>query len=253
MYLRVFALSVFLIVCNLAAAVHAADAIDKSRQLIGETNQKLKQAQQQINQADEAIAQMLGEYKTTQKEIDNYRVYNGQLEEIVASQMEELGLLESDIDKIEATGLAIMPFMRRMIDALTEFIASDYPFLPAERRTRIERLNANMKRADLSIAAKYRQILEAYQIEIDYGNTLEAYEGLHDDKRVVFLRLGRIGLYYLSLDKEQCAAWDPAQQSWQPLDDLDYKLSMAKAIKIAKKQRAPDLFFAAVAPARDRK
>lgn len=253
MCFRVLALSLFLIVFSLAAPVVAADALDQSRQLIGETNQKLQKTQKSIDKADDTINQMLGEYKTAQKEIDNYRVYNGQLEEIVSSQMEELRLLESDIDKIEATGLAIMPFMQQMIDGLAQFIASDYPFLPEERRTRIERLNANMKRADLSIAAKYRQILEAYQIEIDYGNTLEAYEGVHDDNRMIFLKVGRIGLYYLSLDKTQCAAWDPSQGQWRQLDDMDYKISIAKAIKVAKKQRAPDLFFAAVAPARDRK
>jgi hypothetical protein len=143
--------------------------------------------------------------------------------------------------------------MQQMIDGLAQFIASDYPFLPEERSQRLERLNANMKRADLSIAAKYRQILEAYQIEIDYGNTLEAYEGVIEDKRVNFLKVGRIGLYYLSMDKAQCAAWDPGQGQWRPLDDMDYKVSIAKAIKVAKKQRAPDLFFAAVAPARERK
>jgi hypothetical protein len=251
MFLRALFSALLLGILHLNA--YAADALDQSRELITQTNQQLQATQKSIDKADDVITQMLGEYKTVQKEIDNYRVYNGQLKEIVASQMAELRLLETDIDKIEATGLAIMPFMQQMIDGLAQFIASDYPFLPEERRTRIERLNANMKRADLSIAAKYRQILEAYQIEIDYGNTLEAYEGDLDPKKVVFLKIGRIGLYYLSLDKEQCAAWDPAQQSWQPLEDMDYKLSIAKAIKIAKKQRAPELFFAAVAPARERK
>jgi hypothetical protein len=249
----VVSMAIALAVVTFGPNTSAADALDKSRQLVTDTNKKLQATQKTIDKADDTITQMLGEYKTTRKEIDNYRIYNGQLEEIVASQADELKLLENDIDKIEATGLEIMPLMQRMIDGLAQFIASDYPFLPEERSDRIARLNASMKRADLSIAAKYRQILEAYQIEIDYGNTLEAYEGDLDPKKVVFLKIGRIGLYYLSLDKEQCAAWDPAQQSWQPLEDMDYKLSIAKAIKIAKKQRAPELFFAAVAPARERK
>ena len=195
---------------------------------------------------------MLEQYKADQKEIDNYLVYNCQLKEIIASQVQEMHLLSDDIDKIESTGLQIMPFMQKMIDGLAQFVASDYPFLPEERRMRIAHLNANMKRANLSIAAKYRQILEAYQIEIDYGNTLEAYEGDLDDKKVIFLKIGRIGLYHLSLDKQHCAAWDQEQKQWQILEDIDYKISIAKAIKIAKKQRAPDLVFAAVASAKGR-
>lgn len=250
MFIRVISITLLLSVIGVNG--FAADALDKSRQLITDTNQKLQATQKAIDKADEATAQMLGEYKTTEKEIDNYRVYNGQLEEIVTSQAEELKLLENDIDKIEATGLEIMPLMQRMIDGLEQFIASDYPFLPEERRNRIERLNAGMKRADLSIAAKYRQILKAYQIEIDYGNTLEAYEGDLEEKKVTFLKVGRIGLYYLSLDRETCAAWDSAGRQWRPLDDMDFQLSIAKAIKIARKERAPDLFFAAVAPAKER-
>ena len=229
-----------------------ADALDQSRQIISQTNQQLKASQRAIDRADEATLAMLAEYKAVQRELDNYRVYNAQLEEIVVSQEKERQRLNGDIAKIESTGLEIMPFMQAMVDGLAQFIASDYPFLPQERQMRIERLRQNMKRADLSIAAKFRQILEAYQIEIDYGNTLEPYEGNLAGRKVDFLKVGRIGLYYLSLDRQQCGAWDLARQEWRLLEDVDYRLSIAKAIKIAKKHRAPDLFFAAVAQARGR-
>lgn len=250
MIFRVLAFAVLLSVICFNAAV--ADSLDESRRIINRTNDKLQSTQKTIDKTDEEIVRMLNEYKAANKEIDNYRVYNGQLREIVASQLAEMQRLTNDIGKIEATGLEIMPFMQKMIDGLEQFIASDYPFLPDERRKRIARLNANMKRADLSIAAKFRQILEAYQIEIDYGNTMEVYEATQEERKVVFLKIGRIGLYYLSQDKQDCAAWDPVQRQWRPLEDMDYKISMAKAIKIAKKQRAPDLFFAAVPPARIR-
>jgi hypothetical protein len=250
MLIRILSVTVLLYFIGLSAG--AADSLDQSRRIVTKTNQKLQASQEKIDRADDKAVQMLAEYKTLEKEIENYRVYNGQLQEIVDSQLEEMRLLDNDIDKIEATGLQVMPFMQKMIDGLERFIASDYPFLPEERRMRLAHLNANMKRADLSIAAKYRQILEAYQIEIDYGNTLEAYEGDLEGKRVVFLKIGRIGFYYLSLDRQHCGAWHAEQQTWQALTDMDYKISIAKAIKIAKKQRAPDLFFAAVAPARSR-
>ena len=241
-----------LLLSAFGADLSAADSLEESRRIINRTNQTLQSTQKTIDKTDDTMVRMLNEYKTTHKEIDNYRVYNDQLRELVASQLEEIRMVGSDIDKIEATGLEIMPFMQEMIDGLGQFIASDYPFLAEERRKRLETLNANMKRADVSIAAKFRQILEAYQIEIDYGNTLEVYEDNLEDKKVVFLKVGRIGLYYLSLDKQHCGAWDAQRRQWQPLEDTDYKISISKAIKIAKKQRAPDLFFAAVPPARTR-
>ncbi|MGD9212387.1 MAG: DUF3450 domain-containing protein [Desulfobacteraceae bacterium] len=233
--------------------ISADDSLDQSQQIISQTNTTLRQSQKKIDQADEQTVKMIEEYKTAKKEIENYLVYNQQLTDIISSQKKEMELLKGDIDKIDCTAQQIMPFMQKMIDGLAQFIASDFPFLLDERKTRLESLNKNMKRADLSIAVKYRQIMEAYQIEMDYGNTIEAYEENLDNKRVSFLKLGRIGLYYLSLDKKYCAAWNQEKRKWQLLDDMDYKLSIAKAIKIAKKQRAPDLFFAAVEPAKDRK
>ncbi len=230
-----------------------ADDLKKSRQIVTETNQTLQASQQKIDEVDADNRQMLQQYKTLQKEIDNYLVYNRQLSDIVASQNQEMATLNNDIEQIDSTGPQIMPFMQKMIDGLERFVASDYPFLPEERATRIQRLKDNMKRADITVAAKYRQILEAYQVEMDYGKTIEAYEGDLDDRKVQFLRVGRIGFYYLSLDKQHSAAWNPSQQKWQTLEDVDYKLSLNKAIKMAQKQQAPDLFFAAVAPAGERK
>lgn len=237
----------------LSVGISADDSLDKTREIITETNQTLKKSQQTIDKTDDKTSQMFEEYKSRQKEIDNYNIYNSQLKEIINSQKQEKQVFLQDIENIESTGLRIMPFMRKMINGLEQFITSDYPFLPEERSRRIAGLKENMKRADLSIAAKYRQILEAYQVENDYGNTIEAYEGDIDNKKVVFLKIGRIGFYYLSLDKQYCSAWVPEKKQWQELEDADYRISIARAIKIAKKQQTPDLFFAAVPPARSKK
>ncbi len=242
-----------LFVITLLSLSAVADDLKKSRQLITETNETLQTSQKKIDEIDAQYKQMFQQYKTLKKEINNYQVYNRQLTDIIDSQNQEIENLRKDIAQIESTSIQIMPFMEKMIGGLESFVASDFPFLPEERSTRLQQLKDNMKRADLSNAAKYRQILEAYQIEIDYGKTIESYEGHVDNRKVHFLRIGRIGLYYLSLDKSYCAAWHPTKQQWQTLEDTDYKLSIAKAIKIAKKQRAPDFFFAAVGPAGGRK
>ena len=195
--------------------VHA-NALDEARRVIHRTNNTLQASQQTIDRADAQIMQMLAKYKTTAREIDNYLVYNRQLGDIVASQEDELRILQDDMAKVAAVKRQIMPFMQQMIDGLAGFIGSDLPFLPKERNTRIDTLNQNLKRSDLTLAAKFRQILEAYQIEIDYGNTIEAYEGDVADKKVDFLKIGRIGLYYLSPDKKTCAAWHPWRSSGRP-------------------------------------
>lgn len=231
----------------------AIDKLDQSKKIITKTNNTLQSSQKLIDRRDTKTSQMFDEYKGLQSEIENYRVYNAQLNDIVGSQNQEKDTLQKSISGIEATSQQILPFMAKMIDSLESFIVSDYPFLAVERANRISSLKNNMKRADISVAAKYRQILESYQIELDYGNTIKSYDGNIDGKRVSFLKLGRVGLYYLSFDKTACWAWNLTDSQWQELSDNDYKHSIAKAIKIAKRQKSPDLFFAAIQPAESRK
>ena len=98
-----------------------------------------------------------------------------------------------------------------------------------------------MERADVSLAEKYRRVLEAYQVETEYGRTIEAYQDeivLEDATRTVnFLRIGRVGLYYLTLDGKEAGVWE---QGWHTLDD-GYRQAIDKGLKVAKKQLPPDL------------
>lgn len=224
-------------------------ALQESRTISTETNAVLQSTQKKIDTLDDERRTMAAEYDVVSRERESYEVYNGQLREIVRSQIAEMDAIKRQSAEIEITKREIMPLMERMIDTLERFIAEDRPFLPDERAGRIASLRGSMKRADLSIAAKYRQILEAYQIEMDYGNTMEAYNGDLDGRRVTFLKVGRIGFYYQSRDGGTTAVWDRATRTWRPLEGSDYHIAVAKGIKMARKQRSPELFFVAVDPA----
>lgn len=244
---------ILLLIFSGSITSHAADKLEQSKQIISKTNSYLKKSQETIDKTDSKTSTMFDKYKSANSEIDNYLIYNRQLKDIVNSQEQEKQTLQNSIQGVESTSQKIMPFMEKMIISLESFIASDYPFLIPERNTRLNNLKENMKRADISVAAKYRQILESYQIEMDYGNTIESYDGEINGKKVSFLKIGRIGLYYLSFDKSQTWAWNLASSEFQLLDNNDYKTSITKAIKIAKKQKSPDIFFAAIQPVEDRK
>jgi len=128
-----------------------------------------------------------------------------------------------------------------LVEVISRFVALDIPFLPEERQFRIAELQTIMERADVSLAEKYRRVLEAYQVETEYGRTIEAYQDeLELDERtrtVNFLRIGRVGLYYLTLDGQQAGVWD---EGWQSLDSK-YREGIDKGLKVAKKQLPPDL------------
>jgi hypothetical protein len=135
--------------------------------------------------------------------------------------------------------------MLKMIEVLGEFVELDIPFLAEERQTRVAQLQALMGRADVSLSEKYRRILEAYQVETEYGRTIEAYQGELDSsdsasRTVDFLRIGRVSLYYLTLDGLEAGLWDIEQKKWQPVP-TEQLSSINQGLKVALKQLPPDL------------
>ena len=118
------------------------------------------------------------------------------------------------------------------------------PFQLDERVDRVRRLRDNMDAADITISEKYRQIMDAYLVETDFGRTVEAYiETLEIDgtpTQVDILRVGRVLLAYQTPDRTATGYFDLDTRSWAPLSD-DYRLAVTQGLRIARRQAAPDL------------
>ena len=101
-----------------------------------------------------------------------------------------------------------------------------------------------MNRADINSSEKFRRVLEAYQVEVDYGRTIEAYTALLnvDDKEreVDFLRIGRLELIYLTRDGKKAGSWNADTKSFEALPDSTIS-QINKGLRIARKQLAPDM------------
>jgi len=205
------------------------------------TDVAAQKSQQQIDGLADETVQLLAEYRETLRQTDSLRAYNDQLEKLVSSQQKELDSINIQLRNIESTQRDIVPLMLKMIDTMVQFVALDLPFLPKERQARITQLQTLMERADVTIAEKYRRILEAYQVETEYGRTIEAYrdELTVDEmtRTVDFLRIGRVSLYYLTLDGLEAGIWN---NGWQALPN-EYRQPISQALKVAMKQLPPDL------------
>jgi len=202
------------------------------------------QSQGRIDKVADETDLLLTDYRATLQRIEALRVYNDQLQELVRSQEEEETTLKGEIDNVTVVGRQIIPLLLRMIDSLDAFVELDVPFLQNERTTRVENLRDLMVRADVTDAEKFRRVLEAYQVENDYGRTLEAYRAeLEFDgqtRQVEFLRIGRTALFYQTLDGTELGMWDKADGEWIPLD-ARYRIALRQGLRMARKQAAPDL------------
>lgn len=223
-----------------AGAGALEDAIDTQV----DTDIAAQESQETIDNLDDETTDMLAQYRDILRQTQSLKTYNDQLDQLVSSQQNELESISLQLQNIETTQRDIVPLMSKMIEVLEQFVTLDIPFLQQERNDRIVALKTMMGRADVSLSEKYRRIMEAYQVETEYGRTIEAYQAdldqEGDNRTVDFLRIGRVNLYYLTLDGREAGVWDTESGQWQTLPD-NYLQPIADGLKVARKQLPPDL------------
>jgi chromosome segregation ATPase len=233
------------------AATSAAGTPEQVRAAVGEEVRAQGEAsasQDRIDRLDDETQKLLAEYRQVTTETESFRTYNEQLAAQVPSQVEEMESIQRQLAEVETTQREVLPMMQRMVETLEKFVALDVPFLAEERRKRIASLKDMMGRADVTVSEKYRRIMEAYQIEMEYGRTLEAYEArlgdAADARTVQFLRIGRVALMYQTLDRKETGYWDADKKDW--VVDDSYRRAFTENLEVAKKLGAPDLLIAPV-------
>jgi hypothetical protein len=229
-------------------ALAIAAGPEKVQAVVGEqakTDQSAAASQQRINQLDDEAQKLLGQFRQVSAETQSIKAYNQQLAAQIKSQTEEMESMQQQLNEIERTAREVLPMMQKMVDTLEQFVSLDVPFLLEERRNRVATLKETMNRADVTISEKYRRITEAYSVEMEYGRTLEAYDGKLGDgdqaRTVQFLRVGRIALLYQALDGDETGYWDADKKAWE--EDSGYRDAVKSGLKVAKKQGAPDLLI----------
>jgi hypothetical protein len=240
--------------CSPLAAYAQGEALGRAiEEQIG-IDEEARASQQRVDQLDDETRKLLDEYRRALADAESYTTYADQLETQVQSQREEMAETDRQLLEVETTSREVLPLMQGMLDTLEQFVALDLPFLLEERTRRVATLKETMARADVAISEKYRRIVEAYQVELDYGRTIEAYEGeLASDgdapRTVHFLRVGRVTLLYQTLDGRETGYWDASQQRW--VLGNEYAHGFKEGIAVAKKARAPEMLIVPVPAPRE--
>ncbi|WP_026375544.1 DUF3450 domain-containing protein [Aestuariibacter salexigens] len=227
-----------------SSAVVSADPLNDLHNESAKTHADAKRSQQKINSLFEQSQELLAEYRAVVDETENLKVYNDYLQTLVEDQQRGIDSLQRQIDNIEGVKRGVVPLMFRMIDALEEFIRLDVPINLTERLERVERLRDIMGNSNVTTSEQFRQVIEAYQIENEYGTKISANQGKLEingtEVTVDFFNLGRTALLALSLDQANAWRWDNGARQWEPLGD-EYVSSVVTAVRMARNQVPFDL------------
>ena len=203
-----------------------------------------KDSQTIVSNLSDETQDLLGQYRLVLQQIDRLVAYNDYVERLIVDQEAQIIDIRKQLDQFALIERGIVPLMLDSIDILDKFIDLDVPFLLEERKARVARLRTIMDLSDVTVSEKYRQIMDAYQIETTYGRDIEAYTGLleidGESRQVDFLRIGRTSLTYQTPDQEETGFWNKQTGQWEKLPNK-YQNYVTQGLRVARKQVTPNL------------
>lgn len=228
-------------------ATAATDDARKHQQALDtatKTHRNSEQSQNRVNNYDAATRQLRDEFLTTTLKTEKLKVYVKQVQELLSQQAGKKADIERQKAELQDVERDVLPLLQEMLNTLVDFVGLDVPFKADERVDRLDALRDTLKDPDQAIATKYRKLLEAWQKELDYGNTIGAWRqdlllGV-ESRTVDFLHLGRVAMFYQTLDGKESGMWDHQQKRWQKIS-ASYAPAIRRGIRMAREQAAPDL------------
>jgi septal ring factor EnvC (AmiA/AmiB activator) len=222
----------------------SAATLDDNLKAMQATNAEAGAVQKNIADLQSQTQSMVEEYKRLTQNVDYQQEYTQEMQDRIASQEKEIASLREQLASRQITQQRIVPLMRSMADTLEQFVVLDLPFHQEERLARVTKVKQQIASSSLPLQEKYRSLLEAYQQEMEFGRSIEAWRGEikrgEDKLTVEYLRMGRTAFYYQSMDGARSGYWDRANKQWLELP-REYNEQIKHGLRIARNQMAPQL------------
>ena len=164
-------------------------------------------------------------------------------ETYIQKQKQVIADLQKRRKEARRINIFLEPYLDDTVKRLEEIIGSDLKFLPEERQKRLAFLKDSLDDYHLGLSEKLRRVLEALQVEAEYGRGIEKSEAVLtlDNKpiEVRLLRIGRVALFYQTLDGKRCGYMD-VDGSWKDLP-ASFNSEITRALDMIEHRRAYDL------------
>ncbi|WP_404414757.1 DUF3450 domain-containing protein [Marinospirillum sp.] len=218
----------------------------EARQVEKSTQESARAIQKQVEDLDAQRQADFQAWRQVRRETLVLQAHNRRLAEWNSNLTAQIDKLEKQLKSLDTTREELEPLMQLMLTRLEGFIRHDLPFRKKERLQKVSDLQELLPRVDVSHAEKLRQLLATYRSEVSQGRQLSRHREFiqvavdREEERVSLLRLGRIGLYYLSEDQERAGVWQAAEEKWLPLTSRQ-RAEVAKGLELADERGLPEL------------
>ncbi len=203
--------------------------------------QKTQAAQSQWRNEKEKKNKIFDDLETEIKALEAQKARQTDQHQALTVRVDRKKQELSDIAQISDQ---ISPFLDQLLERVQDLVLRDLPFLQEERTKRLEALTALSHDPEVPVSERFRKIMEALMVEAEYGQTIEAYQQtIHlsgQDTLVNIFRLGRMNLFYQTLDKQHCGGYNTALKGWEPLDSV-YLKEIQAAVDMGSKRKPVEI------------
>jgi hypothetical protein len=229
-------------VTALSLSVHSSDM--ESVLEVGRDNQQLSaKSQSLIDSTERQTDKIVNEWKAVSKQVEGLKLYNAQKRIQIQAQLDLMDKLDEQLVQVVVMQRQIPPLAQKMLDSLESFISLDTPFRKEERQNRIDLVRSSLAKPKVTASEQVRQVLEAYNIEAEYGRKIDTYESTLNDGTVVnILVIGRIGMFYQTKDEQSSGRWNNETGEWDELPG-SYRKPIRDGIRMAKKLAPTDMLM----------
>jgi hypothetical protein len=235
-----------LVVLALLSTFVAASEMEQVLE-VGRDNTELSaQSQAKIDSTESATDKLINEFKVVSKQVEGLKLYNAQKRIQIQAQLDLMDKYDEQLVQVVVMQRQIPPLAQRMLEGLEKYVNLDTPFHIEERRQRLDLVRASLSNPKVTASEQVRQILEAYNIEAEYGRKLDAYDAtivLGGQELVVnILRVGRLGMFFQTKDERQTGYYDTETGSWEELGG-GYRVTVRDGIRMANKLAPMDIMM----------
>lgn len=231
--------------CMVAAVSSSLHSSDMESVLeVGRDNQQLSaRSQSLIDSTERQTDKIVNEWKAVSKQVEGLKLYNAQKRIQIQAQLDLMDKLDEQLVQVVVMQRQIPPLAQKMLDSLESFISLDTPFRIEERQNRIDLVRSSLAKPKVTASEQVRQVLEAYNIEAEYGRKIDTYESTLNDGTVVnILVIGRIGMFYQTKDEQSSGRWNNETGQWDELPG-SYRKPIRDGIRMAKKLAPTDMLM----------
>jgi chromosome segregation ATPase len=211
---------------SLGAALATGSLHAQETKSLSDTVSKTVATQQDTQKKQEAWAEekndLTARYRAAKAQVDY-------LEKTKAFEQNEVASLDKGIAELERRMVESGRLKDNLEDSLNvvmghldTWVNHDIPFLMDERHARLASVREAIAKPEVSAAEKLRRVLEALQVEANYGNTVDVSQERiqvgSEEVSADVIRVGRVSVFWRSPDGKRVGEYDRASKQWVEID-----------------------------------